>query len=157
MDGGLDHRILQYWSGPIYLFCLVCDLWYSNGVRRPPPLYNKSFQLLLPKQDRQWPLQRIESRRSICFHYGGLFSWNSSLLREGQPLRALVSWKVVPSQVTFSKSLSISKQVPVFTDDSEGHLVEVGIRSSERAQAAQEDPDRAHGAPQTFNLATFNA
>jgi len=59
-------------------------------------------------------------------------------------MRALVSWKVVPSQVTFSKSLSISKQVPVFADDSEGHLVEVGMRSSERAQAAQEDPRRAH-------------
>ena len=59
----------------------------------------------------------------------------------------------------FRKSLSISKQVPVFADDSEEHLIEVGMRRSERAQAAQEDPYRAHWAPHTFpnfDLATLN-
>jgi hypothetical protein len=107
------------------------------------------------------PKRLFASRGFFSLEMASSPTRNSSPLREGQPILTLVLWKVVLPQATFGKSLPISKQVSAFADDSEEHLIEeVGMRSSERARAAQEGPYGAHWAPhisQTSILATLNA
>jgi|SRR5580698_3925477 hypothetical protein len=100
--------------------------------------------VMVSAKNEESPKHLLSLRESFSLEMPSPPMRNSSLLREGQPILILASWKVVLSQVMFRKSLSISKQVPVFADDSEEHLIEVGMRRSERAQAAQEDPYRAH-------------